>query len=130
MTAALLAMLSGCGRVDSDRAEDLDGDSVVDADDACPDGLADWMSAASTDFDGDGCNDEEEDSDDDNDGVADTPDPENENPGVCADVDDDGCDDCAIGVDGFGPLPDATPASDGPDFDADGICDVSDPPVG
>ncbi|MFQ5671329.1 MAG: thrombospondin type 3 repeat-containing protein, partial [Acidobacteriota bacterium] len=35
--------------------------------------------------------------------------------------------DCAVGVDGFGPLPDSDPANDGLDTDGDGMCNVGDP---
>ena len=48
---------------------------------------------------------------------------------MCGDVDADGCDDCSVGTDGFGPLSDSDPANDGPDFDADGICDFGDPDI-
>jgi hypothetical protein len=41
------------------------------------------------------------------------------NPFLCRDVDGDGCDDCASGLDDT--------ANDGPDNDGDGICDGSDP---
>ncbi len=47
------------------------------------------------------------------------------NPNVCTDSDGDGCDDCAVGTDGFGPLPDNDPANDDTDSDGDGICDAS-----
>jgi MYXO-CTERM domain-containing protein len=65
--------------------------------------------------------------DSDNDGVPDSIDPNDANPNICGDVDADGCDDCTIGVDGFGPLPDSLPNNDGPDFDADGQCNTGDP---
>ncbi|MCB9288707.1 MAG: hypothetical protein H6560_15470 [Lewinellaceae bacterium] len=77
------------------------------------------------DTDGDGqCNDGDD--DDDNDGVPDASDPEPNNPNRCGDSDNDGCDDCTIGVDGFGELPDAMPGNDGTDTDGDGICDTGD----
>ncbi|GEM_PF-4572023 len=66
------------------------------------------------------------DEDDDNDGVLDATDPDTTNPNICGDTDGDGCDDCSIGVDGFGPLSDQTPANDGTDSDQDGICDSGD----
>lgn len=78
------------------------------------------------DFDGDGLCDFG-DPDDDNDGVMDPDDPEPFNPFICGDVDGDNCDDCSIGVDGIGPLPDFDPNNDGPDFDGDGLCDFGDP---
>ena len=49
------------------------------------------------------------------------------NPFSCQDSDADSCDDCSIGVDGFGPLSDATPDNDGTDTDGDGLCDLGDP---
>jgi hypothetical protein len=66
------------------------------------------------------------DQDDDNDGVPDGPDRSRLDPSKCIDSDGDGCDDCALGVDGLGPLPDATPANDGADLDIDGLCDLGD----
>ena len=47
-------------------------------------------------------------------------DPARLDPDRCGDSDTDGCDDCAVGSDGFGPLSDRLPASDGPDADGDG----------
>ena len=39
-------------------------------------------------------------------------------PNVCEDVDSDGCDDCSVGTDGFGPNPMTTiRINDGPDND-------------
>ena len=61
-----------------------------------------------------------------NDGVLDGADDDALNPNDCEDSDSDGCDDCAIGVDGFGAAADNTPANDGTDADSDGICDVTD----
>jgi hypothetical protein len=43
---------------------------------------------------------------------------------VCGDSDSDSCDDCAVGTDDFGPLPDFDPANDGADADGDGTCDA------
>ena len=77
-----------------------------------------------TDTDGDGLIDDC-DTDDDNDGVADVDDLDALNPDICEDLDGDTCDDCAVGTDDFGPLPDNDPANDGPDSDGDGICDAS-----
>jgi hypothetical protein len=84
--------------------------------------IARW-SAPYSDTDGDSDPDWS-DPDDDNDGVADASDIDPLNPNICADVDDDLCDDCSVGVDGFGPLADNFPNNDGTDTDADGICDA------
>ena len=48
------------------------------------------------------------------------------NPDVCGDPDADGCDDCAVGTDNFGPLDDFDVANDGPDPDGDGFCNAGD----
>lgn len=77
------------------------------------------------DTDNDGTIDDEDD-DDDNDGVDDPFDPESLNPDRCGDSDDDTCDDCTIGTDGFGLSSDSLPANDGPDADSDGICNAGD----
>ena len=66
------------------------------------------------------------DPDDDNDGVLDATDTNPLNPDICADADADGCDDCAVGTDNFGPLSDNLPGNDGTDTDADGICNIGD----
>ncbi len=81
---------------------------------------------ADFDTDGDGTPDSL-DADDDNDGVADELDANPKDPTVCEDTDADLCDDCSVGTDGFGPLPDSVPADDGTDTDVDGVCDVGDP---
>lgn len=62
----------------------------------------------------------------DNDGVPNGEDVNPLDPHACRDEDGDFCDDCAVGVDGDGPLPDFDPLNDGPDSDADGKCDRSD----
>ncbi len=67
-----------------------------------------------------------EDDDQDNDGVPDADDTSPEDPSICQDSDQDGCDDCAIGSDDFGPMSDALPENDGPDSDGDGLCDSGD----
>ena len=77
------------------------------------------------DLDGDGICDSG-DADIDNDGVPNATDTDPVNPSVCEDIDADGCDDCAVGTDGFGPMSDNDPANDGPDADGDGICDLTD----
>jgi len=74
------------------------------------------------DTDGDGQFDED-DADDDNDGVPDGDDPAPLDPFRCGNSDGDVCDDCSIGVDGFGDMPDATPLNDGPDENMDGQCE-------
>jgi hypothetical protein len=83
-------------------------------------------SLCAVDTDGDGLLDCL-DPDDDNDGVPDVGDPDPLNPNACGlDSDRDTCDDCSVGVDGFGPLADDVPADDGPDADSDGVCDAGD----
>ncbi|MCP3979767.1 MAG: DNRLRE domain-containing protein [bacterium] len=112
---------------------DGDGDGTCDATDGCPEdpektapgvcGCGVTEDVNDTDMDGDvNCLDP----DDDNDGVADGSDPATLNPNLCGDSDADTCDDCTIGVDGFGLLPDGVPANDGPDSDGDGACDPGD----
>ncbi len=69
------------------------------------------------DADGDGiCDSAEVDRDDD--GVLNSDDSHPTDVFRCADDDDDGCDDCALGT--------YDPANDGNDLDADGICDATD----
>src|SRR5690606_15999225 len=112
-----------CGDVDGDGCDDCavgtdgfgplpDNDPTNDGPDADSDGICDGG-----------------DSDSDNDGVADATDPAPLNPSVCGDADGDGWDDCAVGTDGFGPLPDNDPSNDGPDLDMDGLCDGGDPDI-
>ena len=79
--------------------------------------------ANQADFDGDGAGDVC-DFDDDNDGVLDGADSNPLNVLICEDADGDTCDDCSIGVDGFGSLADNTPNNDGTDSDQNGICDA------
>ncbi|MCP3982191.1 MAG: hypothetical protein GY716_23025 [bacterium] len=114
---------------DGDADDDDDGYSDEDELTNCLPGPSDPLSAASTPVDTDSdlsC--DTLDDDDDNDGVNDASDVQQPlNPQFCElDADGDGCDDCAEGVDGFGPLPDDVPAHDGPDLDEDGLCDVGD----
>ena len=99
---------------------DDDNDGVPDTSDAFPLNPAEWVD---TDGDGTGNNG---DTDDDNDGVTDTSDSSDFDPWVCRDSDGDSCDDCSTGVDGFGPAVDSLPQDDGPDHDADGLCDAGD----
>ncbi len=70
---------------------------------------------------GDSC-----DADIDNDGVFNSIDLDELDPKICSDDDDDLCDDCSQGVDGFGPLSDNDVNNDGLDSDSDGQCNVSD----
>ena len=57
--------------------------------------------------------------DSDGDGVPDDRDPAPNDPNICGDSDNDLCDDCAV-AGSFAPL------NDGPDQDADGLCDALD----
>lgn len=50
---------------------DIDGDGILNSDDYCSNGVANWISEQDTDRDDDGCKDLDEDIDDDNDGVLD-----------------------------------------------------------
>ena len=86
----------------------------------------DYREVGFDDNDLDGIRDSD-DPDDDNDGVLDGDDTDPLNPSICQDIDADGCDDCSIGIDGFGPLPDYRPDDDGTDTDGDWLCDDSDP---
>ncbi|HKY63724.1 MAG TPA: hypothetical protein VJR29_09920 [bacterium] len=90
------------------------------------DGGAGCANTPLPDQDGDGSCDAI-DGDDDNDGVSDSADGAPFDPKACQDLDADTCDDCAVGVDGFGSSPDFNPAKDGPDNDGDGACDAGDP---
>jgi len=108
------------------------GDADIDACDDCALGadgfgtLSDWRPwDDGTDTDSDGLCDIG-DADDDNDGVGDAEDPVDTDPAICGDSDSDSCDDCSVGIDGWGPLSDFRPAEDGPDQDADGLCDAGD----
>jgi uncharacterized protein (TIGR03382 family) len=133
--------LDGDGLCDSGDPDD-DGDGFVDTEDPeplnklvcgpdedgdgcddCGGGVGADPLADGEDTDGDGWCDVGDD-DDDNDGVEDEADFEPLFADVCADVDGDGCDDCAIGVDGMGPMPDFNPDNDGIDENNNGFCDV------
>jgi hypothetical protein len=59
------------------------------------------------------------DDDDDGDGFIDGSDTGPLDPALCADVDDDGCDDCIMGSFDY--------LNDGPDIEGDGLCDTGDP---
>ena len=56
-------------------------------------------------------------------GADDGDDAEPFNPNACRDLDADTCDDCSVGTDDFGPLPDNDIANDGLDTDGDLYCD-------
>ena len=109
------------GPVFNPDQENSDTDMWGDACDNCP--LIDNDDQLDTDGDGlgDAC-----DPDDDNDGVLDLDDANSIDPYICEDSDGDGCDDCTVGVDQFGPLADNTPNNDGLDTDGDGMCDTGD----
>ena len=122
-----------CGTNPADSAEtpgDFDGDDFCDFIDSDDDNDGwddddevlcgtDPLNALSipTDTDLDGIGDAV-DPDDDNDSVLDVDDPFPQISDRCGDVDGDGCDDCSSGT--FDPF------NDGPDADADGICDFAD----
>ena len=109
---------SRCQDRDGDTCDDCTviavggGDPAVDGDDRDADGLCDRA-----------------DDDLDNDGVANALDLDPYRADLCGDVDADTCDDCAIGKDGTGPDIDSLPGGDGPDADADGLCDAGDTDV-
>jgi YVTN family beta-propeller protein len=105
------------------------GNADIDACDDCAQGVDGFGplpdNSVGPDADGDGeC--DPGDPDDDNDGISDGADIASLNPSLCADADADGCDDCSVGVDGFGPLVDNTPSNDGLDTDGDGACNLGD----
>jgi len=110
-----------CGDADGDSCDDctvgVDGFGPASDSDPANDGV---------DTDSDGLCDLG-DPDDDNDGVADSSDVAPQDPNACSDADSDGCDDCAVGTDDFGPMNDFDPANDGADADGDGLCDSGDP---
>jgi len=93
-----------CGDADGDSCDDC---SVAGASQPANDGL---------DTDADGiCN--VGDNDDDGDGVNDGVDSNPIDPSQCSDLDSDGCNDCSV-------TNTQTPNNDGPDDDADGICNA------
>ena len=110
-----------CDRcLEGDDHLDTDEDTIPDACDLCSQG--DDLQDLDQDGTPDHC-----DTDKDNDGVLDMEDLDPTKATVCRDQDQDGCDDCTIGVDGFGPQIDALPENDGVDSDGDGACDEGDP---
>ena len=112
-----------------DLCEDLDADGCDD----CAIGTDDFGPLADNDPADDGLDTDLDgqcnlgDLDDDNDGVEDGSDSDPLNPDLCEDLDADGCDDCAVGTDDFGPLGDNDPGNDGTDTDSDGVCNIGDP---
>jgi hypothetical protein len=103
-----------CRDLDQDGCDDC---SVSGADGSGGDPLNDGV-----DTDGDGACDGGDD-DDDNDGVSDADDSHPQDPFVCRDLDQDGCQDCSVtGANGSG----GDAFNDGPDADGDGVCDLSD----
>ncbi len=97
---------------------DGDGSSCADSDnDGCLDNIDDAPYEWDDDYDGDSLPDDC-DADDDNDGAADASDSDDNNEFVCSDNDGDTCDDCSAGY--------YDPSNDGPDWNANGICDAGD----
>ena len=102
--------------------QDLDGDGCDDCSVTGQSATASVTTAPNVandgaDYDGDGTCDAG-DSDIDNDGRQNVDDSNDFNANVCADTDGDTCDDCSSGT--------FAPASDGDDFDNDGLCDAGD----
>ncbi|MEE2643292.1 MAG: thrombospondin type 3 repeat-containing protein [Myxococcota bacterium] len=93
--------------------EDDDNDTIVDEEDNCPLLVNPAQADNEDDGIGDLC-----DEDDDNDRVPDLEDSDPNNGLVCADLDEDGCDDCSSGVN--------SPRNDGDDQDRDGLCNLGD----
>ncbi|MEE9448007.1 MAG: PQQ-dependent sugar dehydrogenase [Arenicellales bacterium] len=100
---------------------DNDNDNIIDQIDNCPSIANHDQANLDNDNLGDVC-----DPDRDNDGVLNASDNHADNNKICQDLDNDSCDDCAIGVDGVGPLADFNISHDGADLDSDGICDAGD----
>jgi len=92
---------------------DDDGDQVNDTLDNCPRAANANQANLDGDEDGDVC-----DNDIDNDGVPNGADSDLANRFICADIDNDLCDDCSNGR--------FDTNNDGPDTDGDSICNVSD----
>ncbi len=133
------------GVLDADDVASLDPDRCRDADDDdcddCAVGTDDFGALDDFDPNNDGTDTDGDmmcdaggsadfagtpDADDDNDGVLDNDDVAPLDPSICQDLDNDTCDDCSVGTDGFGALSDNNPANDGPDNDVDGVCDAGD----
>ena len=91
---------------------DLDGDGC----DECITGTVAGTDTDGSDADGDGMCDDG-DLDTDGDGAPNGQDTHPDNPELCHDADNDGCDECATGTR-------VLPENDGLDFDNDGICDA------
>ncbi|MFH1276738.1 MAG: LamG-like jellyroll fold domain-containing protein [Candidatus Woesearchaeota archaeon] len=106
-----------------DCSDGIDNDGLQGAD--CQDIDCQDEVVCQVDTDGDGTKDYL-DTDDDNDGVPDGADLFPLDPNMCIDTDGDGCDDCSIGRDGFGPQPDYDTRNDGLDTDSDTFCDAGD----
>ncbi len=100
---------------------DMDSDGVIDLMDNCPGTSNANQANLDGDDQGDVC-----DADIDNDGVNNLSDTNPTALMVCQDLDADSCDDCTVGVDGFGPLADYNTANDGLDTDGDGMCNRGD----
>ena len=115
-------LCDNCGSTPNSSQLDSDLDTLGDACDNCDFVPNLGQEDLDSDTEGDAC-----DLDDDNDGIADSVDTARDNPDLCGDTDGDGCDDCAVGSDGFGPLSDSDPLNDGLDTDSDGACDLGDP---
>jgi hypothetical protein len=114
-------LCDNCESTPNSSQLDSDLDTLGDACDNCDFVPNLGQEDLDSDTEGDAC-----DLDDDNDGIADTVDTARDNPDLCGDTDGDGCDDCAVGSDGFGPLSDSDPLNDGLDTDSDGACDLGD----
>ena len=120
-----------CGDSDGDSCDDcsVGRDGMGPQPDARPE-------EDGPDLDGDGICDAG-DLDRDNDGVPGDSDPADDDPARCGDSDEDGCDDCDVGQDGLGPLPDWAPWDDGcdegagdVDSDGDGLSDDEEAELG
>jgi hypothetical protein len=110
---ALSAISAACGLDDCSLSL---GSAEGESCDNCPDVVNDDQADTDGDGAGDVCDD-----DVDGDTVVNAEDRAPTNASVCRDVDEDGCDDCALGA------PD--PDNDGDDTDEDGVCNNSVPSV-